>query len=245
MGDLLTQDVDLGVVVAFGRIIPAAILAVTPMVNLHLSLLPRWRGAAPIERAILAGDPYSGVSLMALDEGLDTGPVYETITVPIDPTESASELTFRLGELGTDALLARLRDGAGGLGLVTPQVGEPTYAEKLTVADRHLDFSVSAEACLRVVRIGRAWTTFRGKRFIVHEAHLLDAAATTAEAHQLGTLTDGQVMTASGCLVLDRVQLEGRAEQSYSQFANGAHLDAGELLGDSAGDGQSGGSLRQ
>lgn len=245
MGDLLTQDVDLGVVVAFGRIIPAAILAVTPMVNLHLSLLPRWRGAAPIERAILAGDPYSGVSLMALDEGLDTGPVYETITVPIDPTESASELTFRLGELGTDALLARLRDGAGGLGLVTPQVGEPTYAEKLTVADRHLDFSVSAESCLRVVRIGRAWTTFRGKRLIVHEAHLLDAAATTAAAHQLGSLTDGLVMTASGCLVLDRVQLEGRAEQSYSQFANGAHLGAGELLGDNAGDGQSGGSLRQ
>jgi methionyl-tRNA formyltransferase len=243
LGDLLGIDAELGVVVAFGRIIPAAILAALPMVNLHLSLLPRWRGAAPIERAILAGDLYSGVSLMALDEGLDTGPVYETITVPIEPSESAEELTVRLGALGTDALLGRLRDGKDGLGPTFPQVGEPTYAEKVTVWDRHLDFSASAAECLRVVRIGRAWTTFRGSRLIVHAAHVVDEPG--GDAGPPGALVDGQVTTASGRLGLDLVQLEGRASQLYSLFANGAHVVPGELLGDGPVDVESGGSLRQ
>jgi methionyl-tRNA formyltransferase len=245
MGDVLGVEADLGVVVAFGRIIPAAILAALPMVNLHLSLLPRWRGAAPIERAILAGDLYSGVSLMALDEGLDTGPVYETITVPIEPDESADELTYRLGELGTDALLGRLRDGGGGLGPSSPQVGEPTYAEKITVEDRHLDFSVPAAECLRVVRIGRAWTTFRGSRLIVHAAHVVDAAGGSDTGQRPGALLEGQVATASGRLGLDLVQLEGRAAQLYSLFANGAHVIPGEVLGDGPAVSQSGTSLRQ
>jgi methionyl-tRNA formyltransferase len=214
------------------------------MVNLHLSLLPRWRGAAPIERAILAGDLYSGVSLMALDEGLDTGPVYEIITVPIEPTESAEELTIRLGELGTDALLGRLRDGGDGLGPAFPQVGEPTYAEKLTVWDRHLDFSVSATVCLRVVRIGRAWTTFRGSRLLVHAAHVVEGPGGD-DSGRLGALIDGQVTTASGRLGLDLVQLEGRVAQLYSQFANGVHVVPGEVLGDGPADLESGGSLRQ
>jgi len=244
LGDVLGVEADLGVVVAFGRIIPAAILAALPMVNLHLSLLPRWRGAAPIERAILAGDLYSGVSLMALDAGLDTGPVYETITVPIEPTESAEALTFRLGELGTDALLGRLRDGKEGLGPTFPQVGEPTYAEKITVWDRHLDFSASAAECLRVVRIGRAWTTFRGSRLIIHAAHVVDQPGSEA-GHRPGALLNGQVTTTSGRLGLDLVQLEGRASQLYSLFANGAHVLPGELLGDGPADVESGGSLRQ
>jgi methionyl-tRNA formyltransferase len=244
LGDLLGIEAELGVVVAFGRIIPAAILVALPMVNLHLSLLPRWRGAAPIERAILAGDLYSGVSLMALDAGLDTGPVYETITVPIEPTESAEALTFRLGELGTDALLGRLRDGKDGLGPTFPQVGEPTYAEKITVWDRHLDFSASAAECLRVVRIGRAWTTFRGSRLIIHAAHVVDQPGSEA-GHRPGALLNGQVTTTSGRLGLDLVQLEGRASQLYSLFANGAHVLPGELLGDGPADVESGGSLRQ
>ncbi len=245
LADLLTIEADLGVVVAFGRIIPAAILAALPMVNLHLSLLPRWRGAAPIERAILAGDLYSGVCLMALDEGLDTGPLYEVITVPIEPGERAEELTFRLGELATDALVARLRAGVAGLGPTFPQVGEPTYADKITVEDRHLDFSAPASVCLRVVRIGRAWTTFRGKRLIVHDAHLGEARELRDVDDRLGSLRNGEVTTGSGRLVLDLVQLEGRAAQPYAMFANGAHVLPGEVLGDGTADSQSSGSLRQ
>jgi methionyl-tRNA formyltransferase len=240
LADVLDVGAELGIVVAFGRIIPEAILAELAMVNLHLSLLPRWRGAAPVERAILAGDPYGGVCLMALDEGLDTGPIYEAITVPIDPTETAEQLTFRLGELGTDALVSRLRHGIEGLGAATPQVGEATYAEKLTVDDHHLDFSRTALECLRVVRIGRAWTTFRGKRLLVH-----DQPAGTLGAQPPGLLADGEVATRGGWLSLDSVQLEGRSAQSYAEFANGAHPTHGERLGDGQGDIETGASLRR
>jgi methionyl-tRNA formyltransferase len=245
LADVLSIEADLGVVVAFGRIIPQVLLSALPMVNLHLSLLPRWRGAAPVERAILAGDLYSGVCLMALDEGLDTGPVYETITVPIDPAESAAELAFRLGELGTDALIARLRDGASGLGQPTPQFGDVTYAEKLTIEDRRLDFARPAPECLRIVRIGRAWTTFRGKRLIVHAAHLADVASGQVEAGLPGVLDEGQVVTGLGRLTLDQVQLEGRGIQPYAVFANGARLKAGERLGSGATVTESGASLRR
>src|SRR5580698_5163295 len=92
MQDLVTADVELAVVVAYGRIIPASLLAQIPMVNLHFSLLPRWRGAAPVERALLAGDAETGVCLMKLEEGLDTGPVYGRLSVPIGDEEDLSTL---------------------------------------------------------------------------------------------------------------------------------------------------------
>lgn len=226
IADALDVGAELGIVVAFGRIIPGEVLAQLPMLNLHLSLLPRWRGAAPVERAILAGDVTTGVSLMALDEGLDTGPVFGTITVQIGPEEHADELTMRLGELGTTELLTRLQSETG-LGEATPQDGAATYAEKLSIEDRHLDFATSALECLRIVRIGRAWTTFRKKRFIVHSAHIV------ARAHPVepGMLEAGCVATTDGALGLDVVQLEGRTAQTYAAFANGVHLVAPERLG--------------
>jgi methionyl-tRNA formyltransferase len=227
IADALDADAVLGVVVAFGRIIPAAVLEELPMVNLHMSLLPRWRGAAPIERAILAGDAETGVSLMALEEGLDTGPVYAVIRVPIDDAEHADELTIRLGEIGTTALLERLGAATADLGEALPQLGEVTYAEKLTIDDHHLDFFKSAVECLRVVRIGRAWTTFRGKRLIVHAARIGE----TTSGVELGALVAGLVATGDGSVILEVVQLEGRSAQPYDQFANGVHVTAGERLG--------------
>ena len=124
---------ELGVVVAFGQLLPAALLETLPhgFVNLHFSLLPRWRGAAPVERAILAGDAETGVDLMAIEAGLDTGPVFASVRTPIGPSETAGELHDRLVGLATDLLVATLPDIPS---LVpSPQVGEPTYAEKLTV----------------------------------------------------------------------------------------------------------------
>jgi methionyl-tRNA formyltransferase len=163
---------------------------------------------------------------MALDEGLDTGPVYVAVNVPIGSDEHADALTRRLGEIGTTELLARLRAGSG-LGEATPQRGEVAYAEKLSIEDHHLDFSNTALGCLRVVRIGRAWTTFRDKRLIIHSAHVV-AGAQGAEP---GVLDAGRVATKDGALVLGVVQLEGRSPQAYAQFANGVHLDAPERLG--------------
>src|SRR5450755_658326 len=106
--DVAMSGADLAVVVAYGRIIPEGLLNLVPMVNLHFSLLPRWRGAAPVERAILAGDHETGVDLMALDKTLDTGPVYAHVEVPILPGETAAELKERLSVIGADLLVARL-----------------------------------------------------------------------------------------------------------------------------------------
>jgi len=116
--DVLGVAADLGVVVAYGRLIRPHVLAEVPMVNLHFSLLPRWRGAAPVERALLAGDDETGVCLMQLEEGLDTGPVYGCERTAIGLEETLDELRGRLVQVGTDLLLRSLREG---LGEPTPQ----------------------------------------------------------------------------------------------------------------------------
>ena len=112
-GDVMGSGAELGVVVAYGRLIRPEVLAVVPMLNVHFSLLPRWRGAAPVERAILAGDAETGACLMALEEGLDTGPVYDRAVTPIGEDETADDLRRRLGEIGNQLLLARLSAGLG------------------------------------------------------------------------------------------------------------------------------------
>ncbi|MEA3076057.1 MAG: methionyl-tRNA formyltransferase, partial [Actinomycetota bacterium] len=106
-------DADLGVVVAFGKLVKPHVLDALPMVNLHFSLLPRWRGAAPVERALLAGDAETGVCLMQLDPGLDTGPVYACEVVPIGDDQTADDLRAQLVEVGTGLLVDRLSTGLG------------------------------------------------------------------------------------------------------------------------------------
>jgi methionyl-tRNA formyltransferase len=120
--DVLDVGADLGVVVAYGRIIKPHVLARLPMINLHFSLLPRWRGAAPVERAILAGDERTGVDLMVVEEGLDTGGVYDRAELGIGPDETADELRARLVAAGVPLLVGNLQRG---LGAPTPQTGEP------------------------------------------------------------------------------------------------------------------------
>lgn len=227
VADVVDSGVDLGVVVAFGRIIRAEVLERVPMCNLHFSLLPRWRGAAPVERAILAGDEITGVCLMALEAGLDTGPVYGCVDTPIGERETAEELRDRLGELGAHLLLERL---AGGLGVPEPQSGEPTYAHKVSPAELVLDWTQPARALDRVVRVGRASTTLRGRRLLVHRArpsdeHLPEGAP---PGSVLGTL----VQAGEGSLELLEVQVEGRARQSATQWLQGARLTSGDRLGD-------------
>src|SRR5438094_7306712 len=158
--DSLRVGAELGVVVAFGRLIKPHVLDKVPMVNVHFSLLPRWRGAAPVERAILAGDRETGVCIMRLEEGLDTGPVYDREVVAIGEEETVAQLRDRLVDTGTRLLLRRLR---AGLGEPEAQVGEPTYAAKLDPDELHLDWQLPAVELHRTVRLGRAWTTFRGK----------------------------------------------------------------------------------
>jgi len=141
LGDVGDVEADLGVVVAYGRIIPMSLLSRLAMVNIHFSLLPRWRGAAPVERAILAGDDKTGVCLMEVAEGLDEGGVYARTEIAIGPNETAAELRERLGVIGAELLVETLRNG---LGTAEPQVGETTYAAKLEKHEAKLDFDRSA-----------------------------------------------------------------------------------------------------
>lgn len=223
--DVIEAGVELGVVVAFGRIIKDEILERVPMVNAHFSLLPRWRGAAPVERAILAGDAETGVCLMAIDSGLDTGSVYACERVPIGAEETAQQLRERLAGLGASMLVDAL---ATGLGDPVPQQGDPTYADKIEPEDLHLQWSRPAEELHRVVRVGRAWTTWRAKRLLVHRAQVLPAPAPGGRP---GELIGDVVATGTAGLRLLEVQPEGRAAIQASDWVRGARPVPGEMFG--------------
>jgi methionyl-tRNA formyltransferase len=222
------SDVELGVVVAYGRIIPERILQVVPMLNVHFSLLPRWRGAAPVERAILAGDAATGVCVMRLEAGLDTGPVLARLEVPIGEQETAHDLTERLALVGAELLADVLESGVEGLAPGEPQEGEPTYAAKIEPDDLELHFEASTHQLSRIVRIGKAWTTFRGSRLIVASALPHDGAVSDAPP---GTLEGNSVVTGSGVLELLEVQPEGRKRVPVGEWLRGARPRAGEQLG--------------
>lgn len=209
--DLLGRGIELGVVVAFGQIIRPHVLAEIPMVNLHFSLLPRWRGAAPVERALLAGDSETGVCLMQLEAGLDTGPVYDTVRVPIGSTVTAAALRAELVEVGSAQLVRCL---AAPLTTPEAQRGEPTYAAKLTPDELRIDWSQPAAHIHRLVRLGGAWTTFRGKRMKI-VAMSLDGASDLAPASASFERPVAGVR-------LVTVQPEGRGPMAVADYVRGA-----------------------
>jgi len=231
VGDRLEDAVgaELGVVVAFGRLVPERLLDQLDFVNVHFSLLPRWRGAAPVERAILAGDEQTGVSLMKLEAGLDTGPVYASRATPIGPHETAAELRERLGVLGSALLVERLSRGLESLGEPVPQDPdvEPTYAAKLDPRELELDWSRSAVELERLVRVGRAWTTVAGRRLIVWRA----IAGPSLGQVPPGGLVGRRVAAGEGSLELVEVQPEGRGRMPAEDWTRGARLGDGVRLG--------------
>ena len=215
VADVVDAGVELGVVVAFGRLIPTAVLERVPMVNLHFSLLPRWRGAAPVERAILAGDDRTGVDLMVVEEELDTGAVFSRAEIPIGPDDSLEDLRHRLVDAGTALLLEGLRHG---LREPAPQEGEATYAAKLAPHERELDWSAGAVDVHRRVRVGGAWTTHRGRRLKVHRTNVPPRG-------------DGPtVAAADGEVELVEVQPEGKPRMAGASWARGARWRPGERL---------------
>ncbi len=200
----------LGVVVAYGSLIKTDILEAVPLVNVHFSLLPRWRGAAPVERALLAGDEETGVCIMAIEEGLDTGGVYARAVTPIGPRTTAAELRARLVDVGSQLLVDTLaRPLDEWIDAPAPQLGEATYAHKFSAGDFEIDWSQPAAQIDRLIRVGGAWTTFRGKRLKIHGAEMCD-----------------------GRIIPTRVQPEGKAEMDFAAWRNGAQPNADELFGD-------------
>jgi methionyl-tRNA formyltransferase len=195
-------QVELAIVVAFGQILGPHLLAELNFINIHFSLLPRWRGAAPVERALLAGDEVTGVCVMQIEQGLDTGPVYARAEVPIGPETTAAELRSTLVATGAELLVQQL---AVGLGTPVAQVGDVTVARKLTTEDLRIDWSRPAEEIHRVIRVGGAWTTFRGDRVKIHAAHLNE-----------------------GRVEITRLQPEGKSPMDMAAWRNGVRLAAGE-----------------
>jgi methionyl-tRNA formyltransferase len=247
---------DAMVVAAYGLILPQAILDVPRFgcINVHASLLPRWRGAAPIHRAILAGDAHTGVCIMRMEAGLDTGPVYASERLAIGARETAGELRDRLAALGGRLLVGVLAElEAGRAHAVAQPADGVTYAHKLDKREAAIDWSRSAVEIDRAVRAFVPWpiaeTRLHGQQLRVHAAEVLpaqDAPAVRAAAGD-GVVPPGTVLragpdgidvaTGDGVLRLTRVQLAGRKAVSAREFLNAggaAAALAGARLGDDA-----------
>lgn len=220
--DIRGSGAEMGVVVAFGQLLPPELLEALPMgfVNLHFSLLPRWRGAAPVERAILAGDAETGVCLMRMEEGLDTGGVFASTRLSIDEQETAGQLMERLVDVGTQLLVENIV-GVSAL-TPSPQTGEATYARKLTVEEFAIDWARPCDELARLVRAGNprpgAWTTAEGRRLKVLRVH---PVASVPEASPGELIGEGAVAAIDGGIYLDEVQPEGKAPMTGAAWLAG------------------------
>ncbi len=229
---------DVMVVVAYGLLLPPAVLALPRFgcLNVHASLLPRWRGAAPVARAILAGDAKTGVCIMRMDAGLDTGPVLSSRELAIGARETAGELELRLAEEGGAAIVAALDALAAGRAGFSPQ--DPalaTWAAKLTKTEARLDWREDAAALERRVRALNprpvAETTLDGAQLRVFQAAVVHAAPGPVPGTVLSAGASGIVaMTGRDALALLTVQLPGRRAVSAAELANARSL-AGKVLG--------------
>jgi methionyl-tRNA formyltransferase len=206
----------LGIVVAYGRIIPERILRIVPMINVHFSLLPRWRGAAPVERAILAGDTETGVCIMDVEPTLDTGAVYGTARMPITETVTADELTNELAALGS-SLLVDLLDHE--LPAPTPQQGEATYAHKLSVDEFVIDWHKAARVISQEVRALPMYTHISNKRLKILEIEITPEVA----GHVATGSVSSECLVATGDLMirLVRVQPEGKPAMAAGDWRRG------------------------
>jgi methionyl-tRNA formyltransferase len=220
LGDLADVEVERGIVVAYGAIIPAPLLERIPMLNVHFSLLPRWRGAAPVERAILAGDRETGVSIMTLEPSLDTGPVHLERRVEVGE-KTAAQLRGELGVVGAAALVEVLAS-SDMLAHPLPQVGEATYAEKITKETLHLVPTMSNDVALRTVRLGGAYFFAAGKRIAVVRA---TADGANVESGVIVADDRGVVLGCdSGSLMLAEVRPEGSSTMDARSWWRGLHL---------------------
>jgi methionyl-tRNA formyltransferase len=243
---------DVGVVIAFGQILPHEVLTFPKAgcINIHASLLPRWRGAAPIQRAIEAGDAETGVCLMQMNIGLDTGGVYSTARTPISQQDTCQTLHDRLAQMGSDLLLRDLESICRGSLVAIPQTDtEVSYAKKISSQESHIDWSQTAMMIARKVQAfsphPACYAVWNGKRLKILKAYPTEDQTTTDQTTTDQTTIEqaapvpapGYVMQAesdrltikcgSGSLRLEEVQLEGKRRMSISEFMRGTTINAG------------------
>jgi methionyl-tRNA formyltransferase len=230
---------DLMVVAAYGLLLPPSVLAVPRLgcVNVHASLLPRWRGAAPIQRCILAGDRESGVTIMGMEAGLDTGPMYLKRSVSVSPGETAASLHDELAKLGASALMETLPGIVDGT-LIPESQDEAlaTYAKKIGKEEALLDWSRSALELDRMIRAFNPWPVAHSKRretvLRLWSSELPDVDAGSAQPGRVvSAVKKGiDVATGDGVLRITRLQPPGKRPMSAAEFLNARDLD-GEVLG--------------
>ncbi|PNU04957.1 methionyl-tRNA formyltransferase [Novosphingobium guangzhouense] len=224
-------EADVAIVAAYGLILPQAVLDAPRLgcLNIHASILPRWRGAAPIQRAILAGDPTTGITIMQMEAGLDTGPMLATLRTTID-AKTAGELTSELAEKGAQLLIGTLRDLAVHRPVAQPEDGV-TYARKIDKAEARLDFFAPAAEVERQVRAFMpapgAFFELEGERYKVLAARIVEGMGEAAT-----TLDDGlTIACGDGALEVTRIQRAGKPAMDVADLLRGRPIPAGTRLG--------------
>jgi methionyl-tRNA formyltransferase len=226
-------------VVAYGALVPQAALDIPRhgWVNLHFSLLPAWRGAAPVQHAIRSGDEVTGATTFLLEQGLDTGPIFGVMTETIRPTDTSGDLLGRLALAGAGLLVATLDGIEAGHLLAKPQPGEGiSHAPKVEVEDARVDWGLPALAVDRLIRsctpAPGAWTTFRGERLKLGPLGPAgEAAPTLAPGDLLVTKAAVYAGTATSPVRLGLVRAHGKKEMPAADWARGVRIESGERLG--------------
>lgn len=232
-----TTGAKIGVVVAYGKILSGKILDLPGegFVNVHASILPRHRGASPVSAAIIAGDARTGVSIMKLDEGMDTGPLFRVVETPIDPMETAGELSARLAQLGARTLVEVLDSIEEGKAVAVPQSGDHSLAPLLTKDDGMIDWSAPARRIHDLVRGVNPWPGafcgFRGGRVNIWRTEVSPSGAgRPGEVIQVGKDLL-RVAAGAGAVDVLEIQAPGKKRLGPGDFINGARVSAGDLFG--------------
>jgi len=234
--DKALSDLDLLITIGYGRILPAQTLSIPKhgCINLHFSLLPKYRGAAPVQRAIESGERESGVTVFALDPGMDTGPIYTSITVPIEPTMRSYELLEKLSVIGVTAIEDALIAIESGIAPVA-QTGQASIASKITREEAALDWNASSTTLHNKIRAfypqPQAWTNFRGQPLKISAAKIAvtDIQLQPGELRVVGN--DCLIGTGDVCLVLEKLTPAGKKEMSALDWSRGARFESSERCG--------------
>ena len=240
LAELTSLNADIMIVVAYGLILPKAILEAPRLgcLNVHGSILPRWRGAAPIQRAIWAGDEQTGATIMQMDEGLDTGDMLHISRCPISTTETSASLYTKLAELGPDALIETINKLANGEITREPQDDElANYAKKLSKEEADIDWSMSALQIERNIRSFNPWpmcfTQMGGQTVKIHQAQVM---LQSGDPGQILSSDKNGVVVACGehALCITQLQPQGKKPMAINDFLNGRSdwVTPGTILGE-------------